>query len=287
MEGLYLYCIREKTDTPCFSTRGIDEKGEVFVIPFRELEAVVSKISLEEFTSEEIQKRAQEDLNWIKEKAVAHEKVIEEAMRKDDKVLSLIPMRFGTILKEKARLEETLNKDYSRIKEVLDRIRGNQEWSVKVYLKDRKIFEQAIKEKNETIKEKEKEIASLPEGMAFFMEEELKDVISREVDNELNNIVEVLFESLEKQAEASIKSKILGKELTGRREPMVLNSAYLIPEEKIENFKKKAEGLNQEIQAKGFYLEYSGPWPAYNFSSTPLCPPLVRGELKGGKKPKL
>jgi hypothetical protein len=48
---------------------------------------------------------------------------------------------------------------------------------------------------------------------------------------------------------------------------MVLNSAYLIPEEKIENFKEEAEGLNQKIQAKGLYLECSGPWPAYNFSS--------------------
>ena len=124
-----------------------------------------------------------------------------------------------------------------------------------------------IKEKSEVIKEKEKEIASLSEGMAFFIEEELKDVISIEVNKELDNIAEDLFESLSKQAAASVKSKILDKELTGRREPMVLNSAYLIPREKIENFKKEAEGLNQEIQAKGFYLEYSGPWPVYNFSS--------------------
>jgi len=265
MEGLYLYCIREKTDTHCFSAKGIDEKGEVFIIPFRKLEAVVSKVSLEEFASEEIQKKAQEDLNWIKEKGIAHEKVIEEAMRKDDKVLSLIPMRFGAIFKEKERLEETLNKDYPGIREVLDRIRGKQEWSVKVYLKDREKFEQVIKEKNEAVKEKEKEIASLPEGMAFFMEEELKEVISKEVEKGSNNIVEVLFESLRKQAVASNKIKILGKELTGRREPMVLNAAYLISEERFETFKEDAERLNQEIQTKGFYIDYSGPWPAYNF----------------------
>ncbi len=267
MEGLYLYCIREKTDTHCFSTRGVDGRGEVFVIPFRELEAVVSEVSLEEFTSEEIQKKAREDLNWIKEKALAHEKVIEEAMRKDDKLLSLIPMRFGTIFKEREKLEETLNRDYSKIREVLDRIRGKQEWSVKVYLKNREKFEQVIKEKNETIKEKEKEIASLPEGMAFFMEEELKEVISRELEKELNNIVEVLFEGLKKQAVDATKCKILEKELTGRREPMVLNAAYLISEGKIEDFKKAAEALNQQIQANGFCLEYSGPWPAYNFGA--------------------
>ena len=268
MEGLYLYCIRKRIDTSSpFSTKGIDGTGDVFSIAYRELEAVVSNICLEEFSSEEIQKKAQEDLSWIKEKALAHERVIEEAMRKDDEVLSLIPMRFGTIFKEKERLEETLNKDYPRIREVLDKIRGKQEWSVKVYLKDREKLEQVIKEKNEVIKEKEKEIASLPEGMAFFMEEELKEVISRELEKELNNIVEVLFEGLKKQAVNATKCKILQKELTGRREPMVLNAAYLISEEKIENFKKAVETLNQQIQTNGFCLEYSGPWPAYNFTS--------------------
>lgn len=268
VEGLYLYCIREKTEgVPAISIRGINGKGEVFTLPFRELETVISKVSLKEFTSEKIQKRAQEDLNWIKEKVVAHEKVIEEAMRKDDKILSVIPMRFGTIFKEKASLEDSLNKDYSKFKEVIDKIHGKHEWGIKVYLIDREQFEQTIKEKNEAIKEKEKEIASLSEGMAFFMEEELKEVISKEMYKELNNIVDGLFERLGKQAVASVKSKILEKELTGRREPMVLNSAYLIPEEKKENFKKEAESLNEEIQTKGFYLEYTGPWPAYNFTS--------------------
>jgi uncharacterized protein YcgL (UPF0745 family) len=267
-EGLYLYCIREKTEgVPAISTKGIDGKGEVFTLVHREVEAVVSEVSLKEFASEEIQKKASEDLNWIKERAIAHERVIEEAMRRNDKFLSVIPMRFGAIFKEKAGLEETLNKDYSRIKEALDRIRGKQEWSVKVYLKDRKIFEQVVKEKNETIKEKEKEIASLPEGLAFFMEEELKEVLSKKADKELKNIVEVLFESLGKQAVVSTKNKILEKELTGRREPMVLNSAFLIQEGKIEDFKEEAENLNQEIETKGFYLEYSGPWPPFNFVS--------------------
>jgi len=128
-------------------------------------------------------------------------------------------------------------------------------------------FEQVIKEKNETIKEKEREIASLPEGMAFFVEEELKETISKEMEKELNNIMEGLFEDLKKQAIASVKNKILEKELIGRQEPMVLNVAYLIPEDNIEDFNKGAQRLNQEIQANGFYLETSGPWPAYNFSA--------------------
>ncbi len=186
MQGLYLYCVREKSeDNPGISIKGIDGKGEVFVVSYRELEMVVSKVSLEEFGSESIQIKAQEDLTWIKEKAVVHEKIVEEAMRNKDNVLSVIPMRFGIIFKEEGSLIETLSKDYSKIEEVLERIRGKQEWSVKAYLKDERKFEQMIKDKNETIKEKEREIADLPEGMAFFMEEELKEVISKEIDREL------------------------------------------------------------------------------------------------------
>jgi len=268
MEGLYLYCIRERIDTSSpIPTNGIDGKGEVFVIPFRELEAVVSRVSLEEFASEEIQKKAQEDLSWIKEKALAHERVIEEVLRKDDKVLSLVPMRFGAIFKDKERLEETLDKDYSGLMEVLERIKGKQEWSVKIYLKDRGKLEQVIKEKNEFIIEKEKEISSLPEGMAFFMEEELIEFISRELEKELDNVVEEFFERLGKHAVDLKRCKVLEKELTGKRDPMVLNAAYLISEEKIEDFKKEVQGLTQEIQANGFYLEYSGPWSAYNFTT--------------------
>jgi hypothetical protein len=268
MVGLYLYCLRESAPGYLAApTKGIDGNGEVLVLPFRDLEAIVSEVALEAFASEEIQRKAQEDLNWIKEKAVIHARVVQEAMGRGHILLDLIPMRFGTIFKDRARLEEVLEKDYLRIREVLERIRGKQEWSVKVYLKDRRKFEQVIKEKNETIKEKEREIASLPEGMAFFVEEELKETISKEMEKELNNTTKSFFERLKKQALASEISKILGKELTGRQEPMVLNAAYLIPEENIEDFQKEAIDINQQIEKKGFFLEYSGPWPAYNFTS--------------------
>jgi hypothetical protein len=267
MEGLYLYCIRDKTpgDT-IFPSKGIDGIGEVFTLPYHELEAVISGVSLQEFESEAIQIKAQDDLNWIKEKAVIHERVIEQAMIKDNKNLGLIPMGFGTIFKEEANLVETLDKKHEKIKQVLDSIRGKQEWGLKVYLNDRTILEKNIKEANEAIKEKEREIASLPEGMAFFMEDDLKAIVDKEVNTELNAIMDVLFEGLRKHAVDSVRNKILEKELTGRNKPMVLNAAYLISDEKVDEFNKEAERMKQEIQEKGFCFEYSGPWPAYNFT---------------------
>jgi hypothetical protein len=265
MKGLYLYCIRKRTVAPSFSIKGIDGKGSVFVIPFQELEGVISKVSLEEFASEEIQKRAQEDLNWIKEKTVIHEKVIEEAMQRNEEILSVIPMKFGTLFKEKERLEQTLNEHYERFKNTLEKLEGKREWSIKLYLVDKRRFEQEVKSKSKIIMEKEKEIADLPEGVAYFLEGKLKELISRDVDKKLKKTQKAIFNGFKIYAEQSRKGKILGREITGKHEPMILNAYYLIKKEKIDDFIREAESINQSLKKKGFVLEYSGPWPPYNF----------------------
>jgi len=269
MDGLYLYCIRDKTEDPSsFHTGGIDGKKEVFTIIHNELEAVVSRVSLSKFTSREIQKKAVEDLNWIKEKAVIHEDVIEEAMRAaEDGLVNVIPMRFGIIFKNKTGLEEILSRDYVKMRRLLNKIRGKQEWSVKVYLMDSERFELIIKEINEEIRLKEKEMASMPEGMAYFMEEELKEAVRSEANKELETILDALFRRLGEEAAGSVKTKILDSEMTGKTERMVFNAAFLVHVDKVDPFKKALEGIDEDMQTKGLHLEYSGPWPPFNFTN--------------------
>jgi len=268
MDGLYLYCIREKTENPStFHKRGIDGKGEIFTIIHGGLEAVVSRVSLLKFASEEIRKKAVEDLNWIREKAVIHEDVIEEAMGGVDGSLNAIPMRFGIIFKDKSGLKETLDRDHAKIKRLLNKIRGKQEWSIKIYLTDSERFELTVKEKSEEIRLKEKEIASMPEGMAYFMEEELKEIVGNEANKELNGMLEDIFGKLGEGAAESIKTKTLDREMTGKAERMVFNAAFLVHADKIDSFNKTIESIDDEIEAKGLRLEYSGPWPPFNFTN--------------------
>lgn len=274
-KGLYLYCIRAKTDSK-FSTIGIDG-GEIFTVPYQDLEAVVSEVSLEEFGSEEIQKKAQEDLGWIKEKAQIHEKVIEEAMKlksppfplgkdplENRGLKTVIPMKFGTIFKTKENLEETLKKYYYQFKENLKNLAGKQEWALKVYL-NRKSFEKEIKKVSPVVQEKEKEISAMPEGVAYFMQRQIDDTVSKEADKAIENYTESFFEGLKRYAVAGTKGKILEKELTGKSLPMVLNAIFLVSEEKLEDFIKEIDKLNRDYKPKGFNFEYSGPWPPYNF----------------------
>jgi hypothetical protein len=266
MDGLYLYCIREKNEGPSvFHTEGIDGKGEVFTVVHHGLEAVVSKVLLSEFASDEIQKKARDDLDWIKEKAVIHENVIEDAMKRINGSAGVVPMRFGIIFNDETGLKETLDRDYAKIMGLLNRLQGRQEWSVKIYLMDEECFELMVKDKSEDISAKEREMASMPEGMAYFMEEELNETIRDEVNKELDVLLDNLCARLGTEAAESAKLKTLDGEMTGKIERMVHNRAFLIQGDRVDSFKKTLEVTNTDFKTKGLHLEYSGPWPPFNF----------------------
>lgn len=262
-EGLYLYCIRAKTSFR-FSTKGID-KGKIFVVPYKDLEAVVSKVSLDKFGSKDIQKKAQEDLKWIKEKAEIHEYVIEQAMRVGSNLISVIPMKFGTIFKNEERLKETLRNHYEQFKESLEKLKGKQEWGVKAYLKE-DIFKKILEEKNETVLAKKKEIESMPKGMAFFAQKQIDEAVNQEKDKELERIIENIYNSLAQLSFSKNKDKLLEKDFTGRPEEMILNVFYLIEEAKLDSFQKKVGELKEKYNSLGFEVEVSGPWPSYHFA---------------------
>jgi hypothetical protein len=268
MAGLYLYCLRERqAGRPETAATGIDDCGPVFCVPYEDFEAVVSEVSVAEYGSEHIQRRAIEDLGWIKDKAVAHQAIVAEAMKGNNQFLSVIPMKFGMIFKSEVRLREVLAKDCSKIQKTLINLRCKQEWSLKVYLRDRKSFEEDVKKRNPAVKAKEDELIGLDEGMAFFMKEELEEILSREVGQELKEMGDEVFDRLKGSVCSAERGAILEREVTGKQEPMVLNAAFLVREDTLEKFKEEAGRIDRELGMKGLYLEYSGPWPPYNFAS--------------------
>ena len=279
-KGLYLYCIRTKTENKNlafgknldsrfarikFSAEGIDG-GEIFVIPYQDLEAVVSEVSLEEFGSKEIQKKAEGNLGWIREKAKIHEEAIEQAMGKgSSNIIPVIPMQFGVIFKTKEKLEETLSKNLEKFRKSLDYLTGKQEWGVKTFL-NQKVFGEFLEKGSEEILAKKKEAESLPKGMAFFAKKQALSKIDEIKEKELDKIKGEIHESLSQLAASSNKAKNLERELTGRIEEMILNGFYLIEESKLNDFQKKVEELKEKYSGKGIIIEMTGPWPSYHFA---------------------
>jgi len=265
MNGFYLYCIREKQNQK-FDAKGLFENSQAFALRVNKLEAVVSEVPLDQMGQEQIRRKAQEDVVWIKEMALRHESVIEKAMKVDGQILPVIPMRFGTVFLTQENLEQTLLKDYLRYWECLNQLKLKQEWSVKLYLTDHEPFQTEILKTDPLIMSKKKEVETMPTGMAYFFQSELNDLIRKSMEIKIDSCVESVFRSLENYACLSVRGKLLEKEFTGRGEPMILNAIYLILEHNISAFKQEVAQHRATLKVKGLQLEYGGPWPPYHFS---------------------
>lgn len=278
--GLYLYCLREPAGTlpeTCPASSGIkatavDGKGRVTVRVLEGVEAIVSDLSLDDFG--EMQKKAQEDIHWIREKAVAHERVVEEAMGKSrserdksaNSSVPVIPIKFGVIFNTDRRLAEVISGQRAAIRATFDRIRGKQEWSVKLFLKDAQEFKDQVKEQSNKMRRKSKEVAALPAGMAYFMEQELNEELERECSRRLDEEAMQTFEALKPFAAEAALVKLLDSKLTGRSERMVLNAACLVALNQVSEFADAIGKLRGGLEQRGFLLEESGPWPPYHFT---------------------
>ena len=285
--SLYLYCLREPAGTSSgtsptpsgachalsvIQSHGVNGKGGVFVCDFEGVEAIIGKINTDDFA--EIQKKAQEDIQWIREKAVAHEMVIEEAMglsrSKRDKMTNnlspVIPVKFGVIFDTEKRLAEVISEQSAAINATFDRIRTKQEWSVKLFLKDTQKFRDQVRKESEQLSEKSKTFAALPAGRAYFMEEELNEELERECSRMLDEEAVNAFEELKPFAAEATLVKILDSKLTGRSERMILNSAYLVANDHLPEFEKNVSKMCEKMAERGFLLEQGGPWPPYHFT---------------------
>jgi len=268
--SLYLYCLREPVGTPLgtcheIKSQGVNGKEGVIIRTFDGIEAVVSEVNTDNF--EEMQKKAQEDIHWIREKALAHEMVVEEAMgKKNNGSAPVIPVKFGVIFNNDERLVKVIGEQTAAIKAAFNRIRAKQEWSVKLFLKDNQKFKDQVREQSEQLSEKSNTLAALPAGMAYFMEEEFNGELERECSRMLDEEAMETFEELKPFAAEATLVKILDSKLTGRSERMILNSAYLVANIHLPEFEKDVSKMREKLAERGFLVEESGPWPAYHFT---------------------
>lgn len=263
--GLYLYCIRLKCNEAIEVQKTMSGDKKVQILPFLDLEAIISEVSIGEFSSEEIQKKAEEDLEWIKGKAQIHEAVIEQAMRTSASVhIPVIPMQFGVIFKTREKLHETLYNNLEKFRSGLEYLTGREEWGVKAYL-DQKVFDVFIESGNEELLAKRREAEALPKGLSFFARKKVASKIDEIKERELNRIINEIYESLAESGVGLHKAKILEKDFTLMTEEMILNGFYLIEESRLIEFKGKAEEFREKFNQCGIKIEMSGPWPSYHF----------------------
>jgi len=248
------------SERPGFS-KGIDPAHLVYALPHQAIHAIVSRVSLQEFGKEEL-KANLNDIKWVEAKVLAHQRVLEAMLTSH----TLVPMRFCTIYTSEDRVQEMLAQHYDDFVEALARLEGKQEWGVKVYC-DGETLAQRVEEVSDRIKELKTEMEQKSSGMAYFLKKKMDEMIAEEMERISDEYAQRSHDRLSGHAEEAVINPLQSKELTGRKEAMVLNGAYLVAEEQLAALRAELERLEEEYSDLGFSYEMTGPWPPYNFVS--------------------
>jgi hypothetical protein len=253
---IYLYCLTNRIPK-LKEAEGLVDNAHFFY--YQGLYVVVSNVSTDEFSEENL-KNNLADLEWIKTKVGIHEKAIETVMKNS----CVIPFKFGTIFNTEENLKIMLKKHISKFKDTLKYLEGKEEWGVKIYCDIDKLKDNLIREDKELLNI-DKEINSASPGKAFILKKKKVELVNISVNKKLNDYGQLIFEKLNQHSIESRINKLLPKEVTEKKEEMILNSAFLIKKNKVENFIEAESALKETFEKMGFFLDCTGPWPPYNF----------------------
>lgn len=253
---IYLYCVIEsKPNYNCLKDIGV----KIYPIYFQGTYAVVTKVSPDEFSEDNLKKNLN-DMEWVEKRVRQHEKIIEEIM-KDTTVL---PFKFGTVFQSEENVEKLLKEHNTEFKQIIEDLDGKEEWGLKIYCNLTK-FKESLAKENERIQDLDRQIASVSEGKAYLLKKKKEELIKEIISQKISEYTQDSFTRLKKVCLEAKINKILPKEVTEREDEMVFNAAYLVNKNRIKDFENVLSYLKTKYSNKGLTFDYTGPWPPYNF----------------------
>jgi hypothetical protein len=130
---LYLYGISRPSSVKFGKLAGVDGVAPLENIPCGKLSCWISRVAEKNFASE--LSRHIENLNWLAEKTTRHQEVVAALAAR----LDLLPARFATVFWNEESLCEDVESRKTILASDLDRISGNEEWGVKVFVTPAKV----------------------------------------------------------------------------------------------------------------------------------------------------
>jgi hypothetical protein len=267
-KALYLYCFARTGKVKTDNLMGIDDRHPVFTRNYDDITAVLSQVMLEEFVGQAAEARMH-DIAWITPRACRHQEVIEQIGSQTD----LFPARFGTIFSTDDVLAHLIRQHHEQIRTFLDSVQGHAEWSLKGYLNRNKAVAELS---TAALSAEAQRLERISAGARYFEEKKIKAAAAKQLNHRLKTVLNALMQNLDEVATRHCCRTLLSRKATGSETDMVLNGAFLVANDCLEDFRNRADQFNQAHAQAGLVFELSGPWPPYSF-----CPPLAGSEAGG------
>ncbi|HZJ45612.1 MAG TPA: GvpL/GvpF family gas vesicle protein [Pyrinomonadaceae bacterium] len=260
---LYVYCIAEAGPANEMlsesSPPAIEDGAAVELIDAGNLAAIVSSVPSTSYDEMSLAEHLT-DPSWTALRAMRHENVVEHFAKRT----SVVPLRFGTIYLERARIETMLSDNNLRLAALLERLRNREEWGVNVYL-DKNLLMATITSLSPRLKDLTERAANASPGESYLLKKRIETMKADEARIETNRAIAEIEKELGAKSVDARRLRVLKVEGTEHGE-LKAKFAFLIQRSEFQNFQSAAEKIARKLKSGGISLELTGPWPAYNFA---------------------
>lgn len=265
-DGLYVYGVVDKMPER-LDIVGIDKRHKVHPMVRGEICVMVSEVEIDQFQNQvknliaELTKNTEDFPGGTGEILRAHEDVMVALMQES----TVVPLKFGTILQDENAVLKMLQDQEEQFKRLLIKFAGKVEWGLKAYV-DKQAFMKYVVQSEQKFIDGKYKIEKLSRGAAYLFSRKWEEEVEEYVTDQFNEVAEEIFQDLEKYAAEAKLNDILPQKVTGKQQEMILNAAYLIERHKVEQLYQRGASFMTKHAFMGLELEFSGPWPPYNFT---------------------
>jgi hypothetical protein len=224
----WVYGVIDAAGTFAPRVAGVDAGHDVELVREGELAALTSTVG---FTEDSL-KETLEDLAGLERIARAHERVLDDALRRGP----VVPFRIATLYETREHVREMLAGEHTALVGALRRLRGKAEWDVKAY----------APEPSETP-------TDAPASGTDYLARKTED---RHAGEAVDAAVDAVHERLRARASGAVLNPT-------RARGMLLNAAYLVADADVPVFRALVSELSGRHRIR---LQLTGPWPAFHFS---------------------
>jgi hypothetical protein len=217
--------------------------------------------------------RGLQNLDWVGERAVAHERVIERYLSAP----AILPMQLFSMFTSDDRVVEHVRTDRRRVARILKRIDRKVEWGLRLTW-DEKAARENIDRKHADPKgprrraEAAKAGADLSgprarQGSAYLARK--RDILEVNRAQLAEARVEAgrLYKAISREATEALRRTSLERAAPGSR--LLLDAAFLVPAAKAAAFRASLRKHTRGLHGSGVAVSLTGPWPPYNFIEPP------------------
>jgi hypothetical protein len=282
--GVWVYAIAETVGPGGLAKLSGVGGGPVRPVEAAGLTAIVEDVGLDQY-GESALRRNLEDLDWLGAAARAHHRVIDAA----GQLGPVVPMRLATVYSDDAGVSTVLAERGADFRQALRRIGTRREWGVKAY-------EVPPSETGRAPGGAAAGPAAAGAGPAAagpaaggagtgaaYLQRRRSELSAHQDARRaaLQSAQQVHCELSRLAAENRMHAP-QAPQLTGTREPMILNAAYLLDDGRGDDFAAAVSALAE--QYPGVRLELTGPWPPYSFAGPEEgTEPAGAAEMLGGR----